>query len=268
MRGASGGLLFGVPLLYTMEVWWTGQHTTAVQAYVVLALTFAALYVLNSTSGFRSTADIRRRDAAIDAVEALALGVVVVTIVLFVLREVTTTTPLSVSLSKVVYETLPFCLGVGVANHFLRGGRDDVEEGERQPPDDRALSATVADVGATSLGAVFISLNVAPTDEIEMLANAMTTPWIIGLVAASLLASYGIVFVAGFVRQDRRHSQMGIFQRPVSETVVCYLVALLCAWLMLELFQRLDHPWHLTLEHVVILGFPACIGGAAGRLAI
>ena len=31
VRGASGGLLFGIPLIYTMEIWWIGAHTTPAQ---------------------------------------------------------------------------------------------------------------------------------------------------------------------------------------------------------------------------------------------
>lgn len=31
VRAVSGGLLFGVPLLYTMEVWFTGSHASPAQ---------------------------------------------------------------------------------------------------------------------------------------------------------------------------------------------------------------------------------------------
>ena len=33
------------------------------------------------------------------------------------------------------------------------------------------LHATVADLGATVIGAVFIAFNIAPTDEVTMIAN-------------------------------------------------------------------------------------------------
>ena len=121
VRGASGGLLFGVPLLYTMEVWWTGTHTEPLQAVGLLALLFVPVLVLNKTEGFRGSRDVRlarcggrhgrgdrhrrgRRPAA----------------VLVLLRELTPETPVEVWLGKVLYESVPFCLGVGVARHFLR----------------------------------------------------------------------------------------------------------------------------------------------------
>jgi hypothetical protein len=37
VRAACGGLLFGIPLLYTMKMWWVGSHTTATQTLVVLS---------------------------------------------------------------------------------------------------------------------------------------------------------------------------------------------------------------------------------------
>lgn len=280
VRAASGGLLFGIPLMYTMEIWWIGSHSTPGQAAGVLALTAVPLYLLNKTSGFRSKGTVRVRDAAMDTVEAVALGLVLVTVMLVLLREITAATPLTEVLAKVVYEALPFCLGIGVANHFLRAGRDtgdddagqaaddDSSTDDSSPDADTSLHATLADLGATSVGAVFVALNIAPTEEVPMLVTAMTTPWILGLVATSILVSYGIVFVAGFAGQDRRHSQVGVFQRPVTETIASYLVALACAALMLGVFQQLEGPRSLMLEQVVVLGFPAAIGGAAGRLAL
>ena len=88
------------------------------------------------------------------------------------------------------------------------------------------------------------------------------------MVVASLLASYGIVFVAGFSGQGARRTHRGAFQRPITETVVCYLLSLAVALLLLWMFQRGVEPWNDVLARVIVLGFPAAIGGAAGRLAI
>ncbi|MDQ2649408.1 MAG: TIGR02587 family membrane protein [Actinomycetota bacterium] len=267
VRAASGGLLFGVPLLYTMEVWWTGRHTDPEQMLLVLGLLCLPVLALNKTTGFRQTRDVRLRDAVVDTVEALAVGVVVTTIVLILLREITFDTSLRPGLGTVVYEAVPFCLGVGVARHFLHGGRTDPDDDAEEHGPDR-LHPTLADLGATVVGAVFVSLNIAPTDEVPMLAAAMQPQWLLAMVAMSLVSSYAIVFAAGFTSQDTRHEQEGPFQRPVTETVVSYLVSLVVAGLLLWLFQRGVSPADDFLARVVVLGFPAAIGGAAGRLAV
>ena len=271
VRAASGGLLFGVPLLYTMEVWWTGTHTSPRQMLLVLALLCVPVLALNKTTGFRLSRDVRTRDAIADTVEALAIGVVVTAVVLVLLQEIGPDSALRAALGKVVYEAVPFCLGVGVARHFLHGGRADPDrdDGDGNEADDASrLHPTLSDLGATVLGATFISLSIAPTDEVPMIASAMSPAWLLALVAMTLVTSYAIVFAAGFHNEEERHTQQGPFQRPITETVVSYLVSLVVAGLLLWLFQRGIRPSADLLTRVVVLGFPAAVGGAAGRLAV
>ncbi|HAG80715.1 MAG TPA: TIGR02587 family membrane protein, partial [Cyanobacteria bacterium UBA12227] len=40
IRGASGGFLFGIPLLYTMEVWWIGSLSQPHMLLVAIGITF------------------------------------------------------------------------------------------------------------------------------------------------------------------------------------------------------------------------------------
>lgn len=268
-RAAAAGLLFGTPLLFTMEVWWTGTHTEPATMLAVLAATAVPVLVLNRTQGFRPEPDLRWRDAAVDTVETLAVAFVLTFAVLVLLAEVDGDTPGQVVLGKLVYESVAFAVGIGVAQHFLRGGRLGDEDDERPARKERSgANATLADLGATAIGAIFVALNIAPTDEVPMLAAAMDPPRLVALVAASLLASYAIVFEGGFAKQDQRRRQPGLFQHPVTETAASYIVALGMALLMLALFQRVDGPWSTTLGFVVVLGFPAAVGGAAGRLAV
>jgi putative integral membrane protein (TIGR02587 family) len=266
IRGASGGFLFGIPLLYTMEVWWLGSHSEAPQKSIAIAATFIAVFLLTRTEGFRKTKNIRWRDAAMDATEAIAIGIVCAAFVLFLLREITLETPLQETLGKIIFEGLPFALGVALANGFLSGDRYQSSDSEGEPN----IDPTVADIGATLIGATIIAFNIAPTDEVPMLAAAISPPWQLAIIAASLLISYGIVFASGFTYQAKRHQQRGIFQRPLSETVMAYLVSLAASAFMLFFFHKLsfNDPWSIWLNYTLVLGLPATIGGAAGRLAV
>jgi putative integral membrane protein (TIGR02587 family) len=276
VRAVSGGMLFGIPLLYTMEVWWIGSETQTARMVGVLAFMFVPVFLLTRTAGFRTTKDIRWRDALMDSIETVALAVVSVFLLLVLLREVTTASPLEEALGKIVYEAMPFAIGSAIAQHVLRRGRAEGDDAgststntNKKDTDDGGLHATVVDVGATTIGAVFVAFNVAPTDEIPMLAAAMPAAWLIALMFASLVVSYCIVFVAGFSDQDKRQNQPGILQHPITETVASYLISLCVAGGMLWFFQRLaaEDPATVTLSHVVVLGLPAAVGGAAGRLA-
>lgn len=275
VRGACGGFLFGIPLLYTMEVWWIGSMAQPSRIMMAIVGTFVAVFWLNRTEGFRKKRRARSYEAFTDTVEAMAIGLVCAALVLVLLRELTFDVPLREALGKVIFEAVPFALGVALAGQLL----GDTRDAEPPAPGDRSharadtadsLNATLADIGATLIGAIVIGFNISPTDEIPMLAAAVSPPWLLGLIAASLLISYGIVFEAGFSDQRKRRQQQGIFQRPLSETVMSYLVSLAAAGMMLWFFQRLtlSDPWTMWLEQILLLGLPATIGGAAGRLAI
>ena len=266
IRGASGGFLFGIPLLYTMEVWWIGSSTKPAQMSIAIATTFIVVFLLTRTEGFRKTKDIRWRDAAIDTVEAIAIGIVCAAVILFLLREIKPDTPLQEALGKIVFEGLPFALGVALASGFLSGDRYQTSDSDSEP----MINPTVADIGATLIGAMIIAFNIAPTDEIPMLAAAISPPWQLAIIAASLLISYCIVFAAGFTDQAKRQQQQGIFQNPFSETVMAYLVSLAACTFMLFFFHKLsfNEPWSVWLSYTLVLGLPATVGGAAGRLAV
>lgn len=267
--------MFGVPLLFTVEVVWTGQHTSPAQSLLLIVACLGMLVVLNRTSGFRSSVDRTLQDAALDAVEGVAVAIVVIVVTLAMLGEIDRSLPLVVVLGKTAYEVVPFSIGIGVANHILRE-RPDGDPSDNHPgggrkgqvADSPSLNPTVADLGANTLGAVFVSLSIAPTDEVPMLASSRSPLGLLAIMAASIAAAYAIVFVAGFSGQSRRRSDPGLLQHPVIETVASYVISLIVALVLLASFQRADAPWPVLIAQVVVLGFPAAIGGAAGRLAI
>lgn len=275
IRGASGGFLFGIPLLYTMEVWWIGSYTEPPLMLLIMAITFVVVFLLNRTDGFRQINPDDPVQAAMDSIEAMALGYLCVTLTLVLLNEVTWETSLDEALGKIILEGVPFSIGVAIARSMLSGSREQAEPDSENAPAPQSprrrenYNATVADVGATLIGTIIIAFNVAPTDEVTMLTAASSPPWLLAIIVASLLISYCIVFVAGLTAQQERLQQQGLLQSPLVETVVCYLLSLIAAGLMLWFFHRLSFadPWTSWLQQTLILGLPATIGGAAGRLA-
>lgn len=275
-RGACGGFLFGVPLLYTMEVWWIGSTVTPPLMLLAIVTTWTVVFFLSRTEGFRRTANVSFTNAVRDTVEAVAIGLVCTTLMLLILQELTLQTQLSEALGKVVFESVPFSLGVALSNQFL-GTDPEESRGQSSQPDSAQatslqpeISGTLADVGATLIGAIIIAFSIAPTDEIPMLAAATSEGWLLATIAVSLLISYGIVFEANFANKSKRQQQQGLFQGPLSETIMSYLISLIAAAMMLWFFQQLDFsdPGAMWLSYTVLLGLPATIGGAAGRLAI
>ena len=269
LRAISGGFIFATPLLYTMEMWWIG--TTAELWKLMLFLAVAALISLalarSRSGGFKE--ETSRFATLEQAADGVAIGLVGAVVVLTVLNRIQLGDPLDSVLGKVIVQAVPICIGSAVANAIFgrHGGRTldgDQETGEAQS----AREAFTADFGATTIGAIFLAFSIAPTDEVPMLAAELDYGHALALIALSLALTYVIVFVSGF--GTGQHEQQGPFQSPVTETVLAYLLSLLVALAALLLFDRIE--WGDSLSEIVamvlVLGLPAAVGGAAGRLVV
>jgi uncharacterized membrane protein len=92
---------------------------------------------------------------------------------------------------------------------------------------------------------------------------------LLALIALTLMTGYVVVFASGFdpsAKQDREHP----FQHPATETTISYLVSLVVAFGVLVLMKQVsaEHPPAFVLAQTLVLGFPAMVGGAAGRIAV
>jgi uncharacterized membrane protein len=107
---------------------------------------------------------------------------------------------------------------------------------------------------------------VAPTDEGVLLAAELDYVHLAAIMILSALLSYGIVFASGF----DQGSGPGPFQSPLTETALSYLISLLVSGAILYFLDFIHSgvSVHLALAMIIVLGFPATIGGAAGRLVI
>ncbi|HSM81016.1 MAG TPA: TIGR02587 family membrane protein [Nodosilinea sp.] len=291
LQGAVGGFLFGIPLLYTVEVWAIGEATHPGWLLLVLLVTLVGVGLLTQVEGFRQTLSLHPLEAFRETIEAVAIGVLCAFLALVLLCRITLTTPLSEVLGKVVFETVPFALGVALARSTLQGNRlrdvprDDRPEGGEEWSTNRRTTAPISprlaalsrgtlrdalvDFDAALIGAVLIAFSIAPTEEVPLLASSLPPLWLLLVMAASLGLSYAIVFASGFTDRTKRR-QRGLLFSPLTETLVAYLVALLASTVMLVLFQQLNpsDPWSEWLSDILVLGLPASIGGAAGRILI
>lgn len=73
-RGLAGGLLFSLPLLYTMEMWWAGFSVSPKGMLLYVALTFTLLLGYNRYAGMRR--DSSWVEVAIDSIEEMGIGLV------------------------------------------------------------------------------------------------------------------------------------------------------------------------------------------------
>lgn len=267
VRAFSGAFLFGIPLLYTMEMWWLGDIARPGHLLLTLVTTLAANFALVTAAGFKKERSLFGRIE--QTMDAVAVGAVGSAVVLLTLNQINLDQPALAILAKIVVQALPLSIGASLANIVFDDDRDREGEDGHRSRIPRWWQALVTDVGATAIGAAFIASNVAPTEEIPMLAARMEYWHLLALIGLTLLSGYVIVFASGFdpaAKRDREH----LFQHPATETTISYLVSLLVAFGILVLMKQIsaDHPPMFILAQTLVLGLPAMIGGAAGRIAV
>ena len=267
--------MFGIPLLYTMEVWFIGSDIEPPILLSSLAVTFTIVLMLNHIEGFRPEKNLTILENIAETIETLAIGITCAALMLIVLQEINGQTSLSEALGKIVFEAIPFSVGVAFSRSLLSRDAETDSDNNNQSVQSSKQQAivwkdTVADLIAAMIGSLFVSFSIAPTDEIDMLAASASSGWLLIMMLASLLISYSIVFASKITNYQNRLKQSGIFQSPKSETIISYLVSLLTGILIMWFFHKLtfSDPWFMWLRHGIVLGLPACIGGAAGRLAV
>ena len=85
-RGLAGGLLFSLPILYTMEMWWSGFLATPMRLLAGLAATFCLLILYNLFAGLRC--DASPAEILIDSVEEMGLGIIAAALLLWLLDRI------------------------------------------------------------------------------------------------------------------------------------------------------------------------------------
>ncbi|HEX2209399.1 MAG TPA: TIGR02587 family membrane protein, partial [Longimicrobium sp.] len=232
-RAFGGAVLFSLPLLMTMEMWWLGFYLDRVKLLLFMVLMIPALVALDYFSGFEETASWR--EDLMDGMIAYGVGLVASFLILLLIGLVDATQPLREVVGKVAIQSVPASFGAVLANSQLAGEGDGAEQRRKQE------AGYGAQLFIMAAGAVFLAFNVAPTEEMILISFVMT-PWHgLALLAASLLTMHGFVYASAFrgaPRVARGTPGWSLFLR---NTVVGYAIALAVSAYVLWTFGRLEH---------------------------
>ena len=261
-RGLAGGLLFSLPLLYTMEVWWSGFLAAPLRLLCLLAFTYVLLLGYNRYAGLRY--DAGWNEVAIDSVEELGLGLAIAAAVLFLLGRIHVGMSFDEILGKILVEAVVVAIGFSVGSAQLHaGGEEDAGKGG-----DDEKPAWTGELIIAFCGAVLFAANVAPTEEIVVIGVETPAVRLLGLVALSVLMGTLILYFTNFHRTDRAVRNEGSLD-VVRGSAITYAVALVASALILWFFGRFDgESAEIMVRQTVVLGLPATLGASAGRLLL
>jgi putative integral membrane protein (TIGR02587 family) len=263
-RGVAGGMMFSLPLLYTREVWWVGFIAHPYRLLVYVLATFLLLIGYNRYSGLRR--DSSMIEVAIDSIEEMGLGLFLGALVLFLLGRVTFDMALIEIIGIVVGGAMTVAIGVSIGTAQL-GASGKEDEGLGGASDKNEINFGGQLVFALC-GAVLFAANIAPTEEVVIIAIEASWAKLMGLAIFSLLIAFLILHysdfkgAADFVRAD--HPVIILLG-----TIVTYAVALASSALVLWFFGSFEgFTFYTALAEIVVLGVPATLGASAGRLLL
>jgi putative integral membrane protein (TIGR02587 family) len=118
-------------------------------------------------------------------------------------------------------------------------------------------------------GALFLAFNVAPTEEMILIAYQMT-PWHgLALGVASIAVLHIFVYALGFSGQESPPEGGSFAQTFLHFTLAGYGIALLVSVYVLWTFGRTEETALAQVAMMtVVLAFPSAIGAATARLVI
>ena len=258
LRGVAGALIFSLPMLMTMEMWALGVTLDRWRMLALLVGAFPFLLLLSREVGFESTRgwseDFR------DVLIAYGIGIVTSSALMAVLAILGGPLTPGETTGKIAIQTVPAALGAMLGRgQFGMGGDDPGSKDETFGGELLIMAA----------GALFLSLNTAPTEEMQLISFRMG-PWhALALIPLSLAIMHAFVFAASFRGGSEIAPDTPWWSAFLRFTVSGYVVALAISLVMLWLLGQLDGmSFERALRVTVVLGFPAAIGAAAARLIL
>jgi len=261
-RAFGGAIIFGLPLLMTMEMWALGVYAHPARLLLFLGLNFLVLVGLSRFGGFERTESIA--EDVLDALAAYGVGIVASAAILALFGVLTPAMPLDELAGKVALQSVPASFGAMIARKQFGDESEAAEEA-------RALrsSGYGGQLFLMLAGALFLAFNVAPTEEM-VLIGYMMSPWhALALVAVSILLLHALVFAVGFGGQQRRAGGLGFARTLFGHSIPGYAIALAVSVYVLWTFGRADGAGAgQIVSAAIVLGLPAAMGAAIARLVV
>lgn len=259
-RAFGGAIIFTLPILMTMEMWYLGFYMERIRLALFLLVLIPLLTGLSYKIGFR--ADSRLIDNIADAFAAFMAGTLASIIILFSFNVISLSMPAGEVIGKVSLQVFPASIGAVISRGLLGGKRPEERSRNRE-------KRYFGEIFIMAAGALFLTLNLAPTEEI-ILISFRTTEWhILGIMILSLIIMHIFVYSVEFHGTEQPPEKITFRSIFFRYTIAGYSVVLLMSLYILWTFGRVDD---MSLKNIImsctVLGFPGSIGAAAARLIL
>jgi len=261
-RAFGGAIIFGLPLLMTMEMWMLGLSIHPLRLTLFMLLNFVVLVILSRFGGFEPTSTIG--EDVLDAFGAYAVGIVTAALILALFGLLGFHTTRAEFAGMIAVQAIPTSFGAMLARKQFADGESEKEEEQME-----RSAGYAGQLFLMLAGAMFLAFNVAPTEEIILIGFKMSAWHDLALIAASLLVLHALVYAVGFAGQELAPEGHRTARLFLGFTCPGYAIAMLASFYILWTFGRVEGaPLEAVLGCMVVLGFPASVGAAIARLVV
>lgn len=286
-RAFAGAILFSFPIIMTMEMWSLGVSIDSFRLALFMFLALPLLVGLSYFIGFEHTTCLK--DDVIDAFVAYAVGFLTSAALLILLGIIDFSESLEEAIGKISIQAVVAAIGAMLAQSQL-GAHDadsesngdeentenkedteaqENEEDENEEPQ-RRNSSYGGELFLMGVGAIFLAMNPAPTEEIVLISYKMTNIHFIILAVFTILLMHAFVYKVEFRGNEGRNieesSALSVFLRY---TIVGYaLVSLISLYLIWTFGHTEGMDLSSIIKTVVVMSFPGALGAAASRLIL
>lgn len=266
-RAFAGAIIFATPLFMTMEMWSLGIEMDRGRLAAFIALVLPLLAGLSHVSGFEPTRGVLA--AVLDGATAYLVAGVAAGVVLLVFGVIGPGVPLEEIVGKIVLQASAGSFGAILATSQFAGMPDADETHAERAQRRKDRQGYGSELLLMTAGALFLALNVAPTDEILALAAGMGPRLVFVLMLLSLALMHAFVYAVEFRGQETVPEGTPLWSVVLRFTVVGYGLALVTSATVLWCFGRFEGiPAAFAILLVGVLAFPASVGAAAARLIL
>jgi putative integral membrane protein (TIGR02587 family) len=261
-RAFGGAVIFAIPLMMTMEMWWLGFSISRPRLLLFIGVNLFILIGLSYFAGFEKT--FSWREDVMDALAAYAVGVIASTAILFLFAVLTLDMTWGEIVGKIALQSVPASIGAMLGRKQLGTDQDTEAEDER-----KREAGYAGELFLMLAGALFLAFNVAPTEEMILIAFQMT-PWhALALGVSSIALLHIFVYALGFSGQESPPEGGTFTSTFLHFTLAGYGIALLVSLYVLWTFGRTDGTdFAQVAAMTVVLAFTAALGAATARLVI
>ena len=214
--------------MMTMEMWWIKFLIEPLRLALLLGLLVPLLVGLSRLGGFRN--NLHWLDDVADALVAIVVGGTIAALILWLFGVLTADMPVREIVGKISMQLFPASIGAMLAQNQL--GVD--------PGKERVERTYLGELFLMSVGAMFLSLSIAPTEEVALISYKMGTWHLIALAAISMALMHLIVYAANFSGTVPRHPAESFFSVFARFSLVGYAVVSAVNLYLLWTFGALD----------------------------